>query len=259
MIVLALLLAMPGAAASPAATPPALAQATIEEHPGSPLPMETRFLDQDRRSVRLGELLQTDRPTILVFSYYECPMLCGLVLRGVVDAVRGMAPGDRFNVLTISFDPRDTPERAARKRQSTLIELGRPQVRWPFLTGERPNIDAVTKAVGFRAIYDDTTRQYAHPSAIVVLTPDGRVSRYLYGVSYPLKELKLALGEAEAGRTTMSLTALIMTCFRYDPNTHRYGPYLVGFFRIGSALVLLTVGLFLLNLRRRETAERANE
>lgn len=255
----ALLLLLAAVSAPAVGAPPALQDVGIDEHLGAQVPLDLDFRDQGGRAVRLRDYLHGKKPVVLVLAWYDCPMLCGLVLSGVLDAVERMqwTPGERFELLTVSFDPRDEPDNAAKRQQAVLGRTGDLALasQWPFLVGRQPSIDALTSALGYRFKFDPRTKQFAHASAIFVLTPDGRISRYLYGVSYPPKDLKLALLEAEAGKSGSSFERLLLTCFHYDPSSRRYGPYLVGFFRAGSALILFTVALVLVRLRRRERAE----
>jgi protein SCO1/2 len=240
--------------------PPATMNVGIDEHLGAQLPLDLQFRDQDGRSVQLRDSVDGKVPTILVLAYYECPMLCGLVLRGTVDAIRKLdwKPGEKFHLVTVSFDPRDEPDNAAKKQLSVVGGVGDPALArdWPFLVGREPEIRTLTQALGFRFNYDPATRQFAHPSAIFVLTPDGRISRYFYGVSYPASDLKLALLDAQIGKSGSAFERILMTCFRYDPATRRYGVYLTGFFRAGSTLLLGVLILGFIRLRRYERAER---
>jgi protein SCO1/2 len=229
---------------------------TIEEHLGAQLPLELAFRDQDGRTVLLGSELQQGVPTILVLAYYECPMLCGLTLKGLVGSVKNLdwKLGERYRVLTVSFDPKDGPHNADLKQRSVLEELGFEQAKpsWPFLVGKENEIRALSDALGFRYTYDASAKQFAHPAAVFVLTPEGRVSRYLYGVEYPVRDLKLSLMEASAGRSSSSLERFILTCFKYNPATRRYGLYVFGFLRTGAALVAIALGLSIYRLRKRE-------
>jgi protein SCO1/2 len=248
-------------------TPPApVLEADLEEHLGRRLDPTLAFTGADGRRVVLGDLVSAGKPTVLVLAYYRCPMLCGLVLSGVVEGLRHLdwRLGHEYRALTVSFDPRDTPAAAAQKQASTLAGLGRPLPSpgdWPFLVGQPPAVEALADAVGFRYAYDARTDQYAHPAAAVVLTPDGRVSRYLYGVSFSARDLRLALLEAGDGKIGTIVDRLLFTCYRYDPASRAYGPFIVGFMRIGGALILLTVAAMLLVLvraDRRRDRERAS-
>ncbi|AUX44139.1 hypothetical protein SOCE26_056010 [Sorangium cellulosum] len=228
-----------------AAEPPAR-EADIDERLGHAIDTALPFTDMAGRRAPLAEHFDGQRPVLLVLAYYRCPMLCGLVLRGLVS---GMAKldyrlGEQYRALTVSFDPRDTPAAAERKRTSTLAGLGggaAGRADWPFLTGDVPEIRALAGDLGFRFAYDADTDQYAHPAAVFVLTPDGRVSRYLYGVQFSARDLRLALLEASGGQVGTAVERVLMTCYRYDPASRRYGPYVAGFLRLGAAAILTSV------------------
>lgn len=223
MRVLAALALLAFAAPVRAADAPAV---DVIEHLGSPLPDGLEFQDAAGLPVRWGTAVHGDLPTLLVLSSYECPMLCGLVLHGLVDAVlaAGLRPGRDLRLVTVSFDRRDTPESARKKQENALEALhdvGHPE-DWPFLVGRPSTVEALTAAVGFQVAYEPTTAQYLHPAAVVVLTPEGRISRYLYGIQFPPRDLRLALAEARAGRSGPSFDRLLLVCFTYDPATQRY-------------------------------------
>lgn len=236
-----------------AAAAPFELNADVEERLGETVPLEAPFTRADGTKVRLGELVRGDTPTILVLTWFECPMLCGLVLKGVTDAITslGRAPGDGYRLLTVSFDPRDTVPNAVRKQESTLEALS-PRPQWPFLIGSQASIDALTNAVGFRYAWEPGSEQFAHPAVVVVLTPDGRVARYLYGIDYGPRDLRLALAEASLGHTVSTVDRVLLTCFRYDPATRRYGFAIVTFLRSGAALILVSLVVGFVWLRRRE-------
>ncbi|WP_437729696.1 SCO family protein [Sorangium sp. So ce1335] len=235
------------AAADPPALPRAAREADIEERLGSAVNTALPFTDMEGRTAPLAAHLDGARPVLLVLAYYRCPTLCGLVLRGLVS---GMAKldyrlGEHYRAITVSFDPRDTPASAARKRTATLAALGmaaapEPEL-WPFLTGDLPEIRALAGDLGFRFAYDAQTDQYAHPAAVFVLTPDGRISRTLVGIEFPALDLRLALLEASRGQIGTPLDRVLMTCYRYDPASRRYGPYVAGFLRVGAAAILAWV------------------
>jgi protein SCO1 len=237
--------------------PPALQDVAVVEKLGAPLPGEAGFTAEDGSPVRLGSLLvKHDRPTVVALVYYSCPMLCGLVLTGLARGMKetGLTLGQDYDAVTVSFDPRDTSKAASERQRVMLQSVGRPDAvkAWRFLTGAEPEIKAVTEAVGFRYAYDEKTRQYAHAAAIVVATPDGRVSRYLYGVEFPAKDLRLALVEASEGRVGTSFDRLLLTCYRYDPASRKYEPYALGFVRVAMLGVLGGLGLMLGVFWRRE-------
>ncbi|WP_437292469.1 SCO family protein [Sorangium sp. So ce426] len=255
------------AAADPPSLPPAAREADIEERLGSAIDTALHFTDMDGRRAPLAEHFDGRRPVLLVLAYYRCPTLCGLVLRGLV---AGMAKldyrlGEDYRALTVSFDPRDTPATAARKRTAALSALGlagapTPET-WPFLTGALPEIRALAGDLGFRFAYDPRTEQYAHPAAVFVLTPEGRISRILYGIEFSPLDLRLSLLEASRGQIGTPLERVLMTCYRYDPASRRYGPYVAGFLRLGGAAILTwvaaVVAFFGWQGRRRRRQERA--
>ncbi|WP_437719379.1 SCO family protein [Sorangium sp. So ce448] len=255
------------AAADPPSLPPAAREADIEERLGNAIDTALPFTDMDGRRAPLAEHFDGRRPVLLVLAYYRCPTLCGLVLRGLV---AGMAKldyrlGEDYRALTVSFDPRDTPATAARKRTAALSALGlagapTPET-WPFLTGALPEIRALAGDLGFRFAYDPQTEQYAHPAAVFVLTPQGRISRILYGIEFSPLDLRLSLLEASRGQIGTPLERVLMTCYRYDPASRRYGPYVAGFLRLGGAAILAwvaaVVAFFGWQGRRRRRLERA--
>ncbi|WP_437604775.1 SCO family protein [Sorangium sp. So ce834] len=247
LLALALSRAPLAAAADPPSLPPAAREADIDERLGGAVDKALQFTDMDGRRAPLAEHFDGRRPVLLVLAYYRCPTLCGLVLRGLVAGMTKLdyRLGEQYRALTVSFDPRDTPESAARKRGAALSALGAAGApdrgAWPFLTGELPEIRALAGDLGFRFAYDPRTEQYAHPAAVFVLTPDGRISRYLYGIEFSALDLRLALLEASRGQVGTSLDRVLMTCYRYDPASRRYGPYVAGFLRVGAASILTWV------------------
>jgi protein SCO1 len=236
--------------------PAALQNVQIEEKLGAKLPLGAVFTNQDGAPVRLGDLLPGKRPVLVALVYYNCPMLCGLVLTGMARGMRetGLELGKDFDAVTLSFDPRDTAKLASERQRGYLQAFGKPEAKraWTFLTGQEPQIRAVTDAVGFRYAYDERTKQYAHAAALFVLTPDGRVSRYLYGIEFPARDLRLALVEAGTGRVGTSFDRLLLTCYRYDPATRRYEPYALGFLRVSMLGVLGGLAVMLGVFWRRE-------
>jgi protein SCO1/2 len=238
--------------ADPAPPPPVLEKVEIVERLDAQVPLDAEFTGPAGERVRLGDLLGEGRPIVLAPVYYECPMLCGLVLGGMATGLRetGFEPGKEFDAITLSFDPRETSRLAAQRQRTYVSRAGFPgkEAHWPFLTGTEAEIRRVTDAVGFHYAWDEQTKQYAHAAALVVLTPDGRVSRYLYGVDFPARDLRLAIVEAADGRVGTSFDRILLTCFRYDPASRRYMPYVMGFIRLGSLAVLgalaVTLGVF---------------
>ncbi len=243
--------------------PAAVQNVDIEEKLGARLPLGARFTTQDGKQVALQDLFHGDRPVLLSLVYFNCPMLCGLILTGEARAMRetGLELGKDFDAVTISFDPRDTTSVAAERQRGYLQAFGKPEAKkaWTFLTSQGPDARAVADAVGFKYAYDARTKQFAHMAAIFVLTPDGRVSRYLYGIEFPPKDVRLALVEASAGRVGTSFDRLLLTCYRYDPATRRYEPYVLGVVRLAMLGVLGGLGVMLGVFWRRELRTRRRE
>jgi protein SCO1/2 len=236
--------------------PPALQGVEIVERLGERVPADAVFTGADGKPVRLAEVLGRGKPVVLSLVYYACPMLCGLVLSGQARAMKesGLTLGKDFEAITISFDPRESSKMAGERQRGYLQSIGRTEAAadWPFVTGEEPEIRKVADAVGFHYAWDQATRQYAHPAGIFVLTAEGKVSRYLYGVEYPARDLRLAVVEAGEGRVGTSFDKLLLTCFRYDAASRRYEPYVVGFIRAAALSVLGGLAITLAFFWRRE-------
>ncbi len=229
--------------------PTALEDVGITEHLEASLPLDLEFRDENGRPVTLRRYFDGDRPVILTLNYYKCPMLCGLMLNGLVDGLESMewSPGDEFEIVTISINPLETPELATAKKQNYLKRLDRPAVAegWHFLTGRELEIKRLAETVGFGYSYDPETQEYAHAAAIMVCTPDGRVARYLYGIEYPAKRLKFALLEAAEGTVGSTLDQLILYCYHYDPTNRRYSPVAMNIMRLGGGATALVLGISL--------------
>lgn len=228
----------------------------IVDRPDAPLPLEASFRDEEGRPVTLGAYFQPGRPVVLALVYYNCPMLCTLVLNGVVDAVKqvGLDPGRDFDVVAISIAPDETPELARAKKASYLQALGNPAAlpRWHFLTGSQESISRVAGAVGFRYRWDDATQQFAHAAGIFVMTPGGRLSRTFYGVKYPPRDLRLALVEASQGEVGATMDRVLLACYDWDRSSGRYGLAAMRLVRLGSGLTVLLLGGLLVALWRRD-------
>lgn len=228
----------------------------IVENLNAQLPADAVFTDENGKTVRLGDYLGGDRPLVLTLVYYKCPMLCSLVLGALNKAVRnsGMTLGQDYRAVTLSIDPREQPEQAKERQRGHLQALGAPgqEEDWSFLVGQEEEIRKVASTVGFEYTFDKQSGQYAHAAAIMVLTPEGKVSRYLYGVEFPPRDLRLALVEAANGRVGTSFDRVLLTCFKYDPNTRRYELYVFGFIRGGALLVFGALATALAIFWRRE-------
>ncbi len=240
---------------TPDRRPAAMAGTAFDQRIGIALPLDAVFHDESGRSVRLGDYFD-GKPVLLVPAYYRCPMLCGVVLDGLVRALRDLPfeIGSAFTVVTFSFDPEDPPVRAAAKKTDLLATFRRPGVAsgWHFLTGEEASIRRLTEAIGFRYAYDPASAQYAHASGVVVATPAGRVSHYFYGVEYARRDLRLALVEASQSRLGSPVDQLLLLCFQYDATTGRYTRVALGAMRLGGALTVLALGVFVAVLLRRD-------
>ena len=236
--------------------PPQFKEVTFAQRLNQRLPLEATFKDETGRTVKLGDYFGT-RPVVLAFVYYQCPMLCAQTLNGISSALKVVpfTPGKEFDVVLISFDPRDTPEAANAKKRAHLLHwsTGDTADGWHFLTGDEPAIRQVTAAAGFTYQWDETSGQYAHVSGLLTVTPDGRLSRYFYGVEYSPKELRLALVESGEGRVGSPIEELLLYCFQYDPTTGRYGLVVMNLVRLGGIVTLAFVAGFVLVMRRRES------
>ncbi len=235
--------------------PPILREVGYDQKIGDALPLDLVFRDETGRDVPLRQFFH-GKPVVLALVYYECPMLCTYVLNGAVAGLKPLAlePGRDFEFVAVSFNPREGWELAAAKKANYLDRYGRPQTAtgWHFLTGSPEAIEKLTGAVGFRYVWDKAAQQYAHPSGIVVLTGDGHISRYLFGVEYEPRDLKLALVESSAGKLGTVSDAMVLYCFHYDPATGRYSASVVNLVRAGGVLTVLSLGLFLTAAWRRE-------
>jgi len=242
--------------------PRALREVGFDQKLGGRVPQELRFKDDAGRLVELRDYFGT-RPVVLSLNYYGCPMLCTVTLNGLASALNVLTSfdaGREFELVTVSFDPSEGPELAAQKKASYLTRYTRPtaEAGWHFLTGDKAAIDALTSAVGFRYAWDEETKQFAHPAGIVVLTPEGRISRYLYGIEYAPKDLKLALMESSSGKIGNLVDQAILYCYRYDPLTGRYSASIMHIMRAGAILTLLgLLGYIGLALRRERAGDPA--
>ena len=235
---------------------PQLENVTFKQRLNTQLPLDAHFRDENGRDVTLGQYFDGKRPVVLAFVYYSCPMLCTQVMNGVSRAVKVLpfTPGDDFDVVFVSFDPRDKPESAFAKKTALMNywSMQNQSGAWHFLTGEEPQIKQVTSAAGFFYTWDERTQQYAHLSGVLVLTPDGRLSRYFYGIEYSPKELRLALFESGQGHIGSIVDELLLYCYHYDPTTGRYGAVVMNLVRAGGVLTVLAIAGFILLMRRQE-------
>jgi protein SCO1 len=239
-------------------TPPAaLRDVGFDQKLGERLPLDLSLRDESGREVRLRDYFGR-KPVALNLVYFDCPMLCTVSLNGLASALEVVSflPGREFELLTISFDPREGPALAAHKKKAYLARLGKPGAAagWHFLTGDAAALEAISRAVGFRYTWDEETRQFAHPAGLVILTPDGTISRYLYGIEYAPKDLRLALVESGEGKISSPMDELLLYCYQYNPVTGRYGATIMTVLRLASALTLLALGGFVFRSWRKEKA-----
>lgn len=257
------LLALRGAADAQSPASRIMRQAKFDQRLGEKIPATATFRDATGQLRQLKEFLGR-RPVVLALVYYECPMLCTLELNGLVRSLKAlpMRLGRDFTVLTVSFDPGETPELAAKKKVSYLAQLDRPanSAGWRFLTGDQKNIDQLCSAVGFQAVYDPQRDEYAHASGLVVLTPEGTISRYFFGIDYPARDLRLGLTEASRGELGGLSDHLLLLCYAYDPATGKYGLVIMNVIRLGGiATVLLLGGFIAVSIYRDRRAAPADE
>jgi protein SCO1/2 len=209
--------------------------------------------------VRLGDFFGS-RPVILSFVYYECPMLCTQVLNGLNSALKILTfdVGKEFEIVTVSIDPSERPDLAGRKKASYIESYGRPGAAggWHFLTGDGPEIAALTRAAGFHYVYQEEADQFAHASGVIVATPDGRLARYFYGIEYAPRDLRLGLVEAADGRIGTAVDEVLLYCFHYDPTTGKYGVAILNVIRLAGGGTALGLGAFVFLMLRRERVER---
>jgi len=230
--------------------PPVLKKVGIDQHLNEQLPLDAVFKDEQGRDVRLGQFFN-GKPVVLSLVYYQCPMLCNQVMNGMLGSFRQISfnVGDQFEVVTVSFDPNETPALAAAKKQTYVAGYHRANgaAGWHFLTGDAANIKRLADAVGFRYTWDEQTKQFAHASGIMVATPEGKLARYFYGIDYPPKDLRLSLVEASANKIATPVDALMLYCYHYDPSTGKYGVVIMNVMRVAGVItIILIVGLLFL-------------
>jgi protein SCO1/2 len=262
---LVLLLAAPALAQTPPDPdlPSPLREVGFEQKLGEQVPLDLPFVDSEGNEVLLGDYFHEERPVVLALVYYECPILCSMVLGGLTSSLDVLTfdPGTDYEVVVVSFDPGETPELASLKRANTLDQLGREGAGKGihFLTGQPSSIDALTSAVGFSYTYDEETDQYAHASGVTVLTPEGKVSRYLFGVEYAPKDMRLALVESAQLKIGSAVDQLLLFCYLYDPQTGKYGAATMNLVRLGGGVTVLGVLGFIWLSRRRDRRFATNQ
>lgn len=249
------LLEFTSAALANGSRPEALRNVGFDQKLNEQVPLDLTFQNEVGRAVKLGEYFGK-KPVILMFMYYECPNLCPLALDGLIKSLKPLSftVGREFDVLTVSVDPSEEPRLAAAKRQEYLPRYGRPGAEsgWHFLTGEENSIKGLTQAVGFRYVYDHKTYQFAHASGIVILTPQGRISRYFYGIEYAPRDLRLSLIEASSNKIGSPVDQLLLFCYQYDAATGKYTIAVMNVLRLAGMATVLGLAAFVLVMVRRE-------
>jgi protein SCO1/2 len=235
--------------------PGILSKVSFEQHLNERLPLDVALKDDDGREVKLAQFFGV-KPVVLAFAYYDCPMLCTQILNGLTSSLTVLTEtvGREFDVVVISFDPRETPTLAAGKKKSYLDRYNRPGAEngWHFLTGDEASIRKVTDAAGFYYQWDEKTQQFAHASGIMVTTPDGRLARYFFGIEYAPRDVKFALMEASSGRIGSAVDKLLLYCYHYDPATGGYGFVAMNTVRVGGVVTLVALVGFVVSALRRD-------
>jgi protein SCO1/2 len=245
------------------ALPGALQGVGIDQNLNAQLPLDLTFRDELGRTVPLSSFFRSGKPVLLAPVYYRCPMLCTQILNGLASSLKAVSfnPGQEFEVVAFSFDPKDTVEIAAGKKEMYLRRYGRANTAngWHFLTGDQPNIKALMDAVGFHYKYDPATDQYAHASGVMIVTPDGRLSKYFYGVEYAPRDIRLGLVEASLNKIGTPVDRVLLFCYHYDPATGKYGAVAINTMRIAGGGFVLVAGAFLFLMLRRDMRPAARE
>lgn len=231
----------------------------IDQKLDAQVPLDLVFEDEWNHKVQLKDYIK-DKPVVLALAYYECPMLCNLVLNGILQVLRVMSleVGKDFEIVTVSFDPREHADMAAAKKKAYLDRLKKPGAEkgWHFLTGKEPEIKKLTGSVGFRYAFDDQTNQFAHASGIMVLTPEGRLSKYFYGIEYSARDLRLGLVEASHNKIGSPSDQLMLLCFHYNPNTGKYSMGVITAIRTAGVLTVLGLATMVIVFVRRDRRQR---
>jgi len=243
-----------GALYAGASIPQELEGVGVEEKLGTALDQNLEFVGENGRPVRLGQLLNQGRPVILNFAYYSCPILCSMVLKGLTSSLRELTwtPGKEYDIVTVSIDPREMYQLAASKKQAQLISFDRPAPGWHFLADYNDNAKKLAEQAGFHYRWDKQREQYAHSAALVLLTPDGKVARYLYGIKFKSFDLRLGLTEATEGKMRSTADHLLLYCFQYDALARSYVMVARNIMRGGGALTIFVMGAVLMRFWRKE-------
>jgi protein SCO1/2 len=244
--------AQPGLPA--AAVPSQLREVGFDQNLNQQIPLDVEFNDESGRRVRIGDYFGS-RPVVIAFVYYDCPMLCMLTLNSLAGTLKALSqePGKDFEMVTVSFDPREKPP-LAREQKAALIErTGKPAIAagWHLLTGDQADIDRLTRVAGFKYVWNESVQQFAHPTGLIVLTPSGRIARYLFGTDYPPRDLRLAVLDAAEGRVSSPIEKALLYCYHYDLATGRYSLAIMRLVQLAGALTVLSIGALIIVLAKR--------
>jgi protein SCO1/2 len=253
---IALMLLVSSSAVAAESIPVELKNVGITEHLGDAIDLTLTFKDETGAVVPLQTFFDGKHPVVMTLAYYGCPNLCGLLLNGVTDVFKNMSwsPGQEFDYVNVSIDPKETSELAAQKKENLLKDYGRPDTAkgWHFLTGSEANIQALAKQIGFSYFYDPDEKQYAHGSALFVLTPDGKLSRYLFGVTFEPRDMRLGLLEATQGKIGNIVDHVLLYCYRYDPKSRKYSLFATRLLKLGAGITIVGIvgGIWLLRRKK---------
>ncbi len=240
--------------------PAVLEQIGVDEKLGEQIPLDLLFYTSDGEEVLLGDLIQDGKPVLLNPLYYECPILCGLVLDAVFNVVKELSwsPGNQYTIISFSIDPNETPEIAANSKEQYLTALNREGAEdgWHFLTGPQESIEKLTDAIGFRYMYDEQTGEYLHLASIMMISPEGTITRYLYGAVFREFDLRNALFEAAEGTIGSTIDRILFYCFTYDPSSQSYVPVAMNIMKLGGLATVIFLGIFLSVFWRREKGSK---
>jgi protein SCO1/2 len=241
----------------PAGTvPPQLMGVGVDEHLGRNIDLDLEFIAENGYPVKLRDFFNKGKPVLLDLIYYQCPMLCNLILNGQTQVMREMkwTPGTEYEVVTISIDPQESFNLARQKKQIYLGSFDRPAPGWHFLCDKDDNAKKLAEEIGYHYRYDATQEQFAHPATVFILTPEGKISRYLYGTRFRQMDVRFALAEASENRTSMTVERILLYCYHYDPDKHAYVVFATNTMKIGGAFTILLLGWFLWRMVRMEKA-----
>jgi protein SCO1/2 len=244
-------------AQSPYGRPLPVRNVGIDQKLNAPVPLDLTFFDENGQAVQMKQFFTGSKPVLLSLVYYQCPMLCNMVLNGEAQGMKriGLEVGRDYEAVTVSFDPKEKPDLARSKKETYSEKLGTAS-GWHFLTGDEKNIRALADAVGFRYQWDDRTKQWGHASGIMVLTPEARISRYLFGIEYPKRDLRLALVEASQHKIGTAADRLLLLCYHYDPSQGKYTLAVVNSLRVAGGATLALLGAFVIISLRKEKSDR---